>query len=102
MKFSPIAFILAFLLHGGGTILLFFMAIGTAMSAFTQQSGQVQHDMDALTTFALFWNPGPALLNRLFGVSPTIAVHFCWSIIVGILAGCIIPQLRRKGSGHIS
>src|SRR4051812_4262640 len=96
MKFSPTAATVAFLLHAGGTVLLGLLAFGTAMSSFNRPVAAVQQDIRGLEAFSVAWSAGPMVLQRVFHVPATFAIHACWSVIVGVCAGFVLAYLWPK------
>jgi hypothetical protein len=98
MRFSQAAFVLVFLLHGAGTLLLVFVAFGTAMGAFNQPATEVKQSMDALDLFGWFWSTGPRAVQYFFGIPSTLSMNFLWSLVLAVAAGFLFARRRSRPS----
>src|ERR1041384_3711469 len=96
MRFSKVAFVLVFILHAVGTLLLVFLAFGTAMGAFNQPATHVKQSVDALDLFGWFWSTGPRALQYFFGIPSALSMNFLWSLVLGVAAGFLFAR-RRSG-----
>jgi hypothetical protein len=83
-----------FFLHIGITIALAFILFAAGMASFTSEPGIVFHGgkliMWVWSPFAMAASNG----NSRIGITPEFAA-FLWSVVVGILAGFIIPLFLK-------
>jgi hypothetical protein len=83
-----------FLLHIGITIALAFILFAAGMASFTSEPGVVFHGGKLIMWV---WSPfamAASNSNSGLGITPELAA-FLWSVVVGILAGFIMPQFVK-------
>ena len=78
------------------------MAFGSAMSAFSQPSSQVQASLGFIELVSWIWTTGTMVAIKVFGITVErglFAITLLWAFVVGTIAGFVMPRLFPKQQG---
>ncbi len=105
VRFSIVWFMTFTILNLVGTAFLGVMAFGTAMSAFSVSSNTVKGNLMMLELLAWIWTTGTMVASKCFGMTVengVFGITILWAIIVGLIAGFVMPRLLERMKNHQS
>jgi|ERR1700731_915374 len=95
-QFSLKAFIIAALIHLAGTVVILVLA-AHSLSLYRRGVPQSLFAFKCLTIWAWIWSPLAKWLAS-YSLDAGAVVFLSWSLVVGALAGFIVPRIRRRSA----
>src|ERR1700730_2424748 len=95
-RFSLKAFLAVALIHFAGTVILLVLG-GHSLALYHQGIPQSRFAFECLTVWAWIWSPLAAWFQD-YSLDAAAVVFLAWSLVVGALAGFIVPRVRRRST----